>query len=69
MFKFGYTFPAWKRITLGLGWGFRYHGQGGHDFNVTMGYRAKSGQMINLGYQYSKNGGYFIDNMLLFVIR
>ena len=63
MFKFGYTFPAWKRITLGLGWGFRYSGQSGHDFNVTMGYRAKSGQMMNVGYQYSKNGGYFIDNM------
>ena len=63
MFRFGYTFPTWKRITLGLGWGFRYHGQGGQDFNVNMGYRAKSGQMVNVGYQYSKNGGYFIDNM------
>jgi len=63
MFRFGYTFPTWKRITLGLGWGFRYHGQGGHDLNATIGYRAKSGQMINLGYQYSQNGGYFIDNM------
>lgn len=63
MFKFGYTFPTWKRITMGLGWGFRYHGQGGHDLNVTMGYRAKSGQMMTVGYQYSKNGGYFIDNM------
>ena len=63
MFRFGYTFPTWKRITLGLGWGFRYHGQGGHDFNVNMGYRAKSGQMMTVGYQYSKNGGYFIDNM------
>ena len=30
---------------------------------VTVGYRAKSGQMMNVGYQYSKNGGYFIDNM------
>ena len=63
MFRFGYVFPTWKRITLGLGWGFRYHGQGGNDFNVNIGYRAKSGQMITLGYQYSKNGGYFIDNM------
>ena len=63
MFRFGYTFPAWKRITLGLGWGFRYCGQGGHDINATLGYRAKSGQMMTLGYQYSKNGGYFIDNM------
>ena len=63
MFRFGYVFPTWKRITLGLGWGFRYHGQGGNDFNVNVGYRAKSGQMITLGYQYSKNGGYFIDNM------
>ena len=63
MFKFGYTFPTWKRMTFGLGWGFRYCGRGGHDFNVTMGYRAKSGQMMTVGYQYSKNGGYFIDNM------
>ncbi len=63
MFRFGYTFPTWKRMTWGLGWGFRYHGQGGHDLNVTMGYRAKSGQMMTVGYQYSKNGGYFIDNM------
>ena len=65
MFRFGYTFPTWKRVTLGLGWGFRYSGQGGHDFNVNMGYRAKSGQMMNIGYQYSKNGGYFLDNMFM----
>ena len=63
MFRFGYTFPTWKRMTLGLGWGFRYYGQGGHDLNVNVGYRAKSGQMVNVGYQYAKNGGYFIDNM------
>ena len=63
MFRFGYTFPTWKRMTLGIGWGFRYCGQDGHDFNVTMGYKAKSGQMMTVGYQYSKNGGYFIDNM------
>lgn len=65
MFRFGYTFPTWKRLTLGLGWGFRYSGQGGNDFNVNLGYRAKSGQMMTLGYQYSKNGGYFIDNMFM----
>ncbi len=65
MFRFGYTFPTWKRITLGLGWGFRYCGQGGHDFNVNMSYKAKSGQMMNIGYQYSKNGGYFLDNMFM----
>lgn len=63
MFRFGYTFPTWKRMTLGLGWGFRYHGQSGQDFNVSLGYRAKSGQMMTVGYQYSQNGGYFIDNM------
>ena len=50
-------------MTLGLGWGFRYHGQSGQDFNVNLGYRAKSGQMMTVGYQYSQNGGYFIDNM------
>ena len=65
MFRFGYTFPTWKRLTLGIGWGFRYHGQGGNDFNVNVGYRAKSGQMVNIGYQYSQNGGYFIDNMFM----
>ena len=63
MFRFGYTFPTWKRMTLGIGWGFRYHGQGGNDLNVNVGYRAKSGQMVTVGYQYSQNGGYFIDNM------
>ena len=65
MFRFGYVFPTWKRMTFGLGWGFRYAGQGGHDINANVGYRAKSGQMINLGYQYSKNGGYFLDNMFM----
>ncbi len=63
MFRFGYTFPTWKRLTLGLGWGFRYYGQSGSDFNVNVGYHSKSGQMMNVGYQYSKNGGYFVDNM------
>lgn len=63
MFRFGYTFPTWKRLTLGLGYGFRYSGQGGNDFNVNIGYRAKSGQTMSIGYQYSENGGYFIDNM------
>ena len=43
----------------------QYAGQGGHDINANIGYRAKSGQMINLGYQYSKNGGYFLDNMFM----
>ena len=65
MFRFGYVFPSWKRFTLGLGWGFRYAGQDGHDINVSLGYRAKSGQMMTLGYQYSQNGGYFIDNMFM----
>ncbi len=65
MFRFGYTFPTWKRLTFGIGWGFRYHGQGGHDITATMGYRAKSGQMMTLGYQYSQHGGYFIDNMFM----
>lgn len=63
MFRFGYTFPTWKRLTLGLGYGFRYSGQGGNDFNINLGYRAKSGQTMSIGYQYSENGGYFIDNM------
>lgn len=65
MFRFGYTFPTWKRLTLGLGYGFRYSGQGGNDFNINIGYRAKSGQTMSVGYQYSENGGYFIDNMFM----
>lgn len=65
MFRFGYIFPTWKRITLSLGWGFKYHGKKGHDFSVNVGYRAKSGQMINVGYNYSENGGYFLDNMFM----
>lgn len=63
MFRFGYTFPTWKRTTLGVGYGFRYSGQGGNDFNVNLGYKARSGQTMSVGYQYSQNGGYFIDNM------
>lgn len=63
MFKFGYVFPTWKRLTLGLGWGFRYSGQKGNDLNVNLGYRSKTGQMMAVGYQYSQYGGYFIDNM------
>ena len=63
MFRFGYTFPTWHRLTPSIGWGFRYHGQGGNDFNVGLAYRARSGQTMNFNYQYSKNGGYFIDNM------
>lgn len=65
MFRFGYSFPTWKRLTLSLGYGFRYHGQGGNDINVNLAYRAKSGQTMNVGYQYTQNGGYFIDNMFL----
>ena len=65
MFRLGYTFPTWKRITVGVLWGIRYHGQGGNEFGVNLGYRAKSGQSMYLGYQYSKNGGYFIDNMFM----
>lgn len=63
MFRFGYTFPTVKRTTLGVGYGFRYDGQGGNDFNVNLAYRARSGQTMSVGYQYSQNGGYFIDNM------
>ena len=65
MFKFGYTFPTWKRITFGLGWGFRYSGQGGHDLGASLAYRSKSGQSMSVNYQWSKNGGYFIDNMFM----
>ena len=63
MMRFGYAFPTWHRITPYVSWGFRYHGQGGNDFNAGVAYRARSGQTMNLSYQYSKNGGFFIDNM------
>ncbi len=65
MFRFGYTFPTWKRMTLSLLYGFRYSGQGGHDVGANLAYRAKSGQSISLGYQWTQNGGYFIDNMFM----
>ena len=65
MFKFGYTFPTWKRLTLSAGWGFHYYGQKGHDVYTNLSYRAKSGQSISVGYNYSQNGGYFIDNMFM----
>ena len=62
-FRIGYTFPTWKRLTLSAGWGFHYYGQKGHDIYTTLSYRSKSGQSMSVGYQYSQNGGYFIDNM------
>ena len=65
MFRFGYTFPTWKRLTLNLMYGLRYHGQGGHDFGANLNYRAKSGQSIAVGYQWTQYGGYFIDNMFM----
>lgn len=65
IFRFGYTFPAWKNITLGLGWGLKYYGQTGNDLYANVSYRAKSGQTMSVGYQYSQNSGYFIDNMFM----
>ncbi len=63
MMRFVYTFPTWHRFTPSVGWGFRYHGQGGNDFSAGVSYRARSGQTMNFAYQYSKNGGFFVDNM------
>lgn len=63
MMRFGYTFPTWHRLTPYVSWGFRYHGQGGNDFSTGLAYRARSGQTMNFTYQYSQNGGFFIDNM------
>jgi len=65
MFRFGYTFPTWKRFTLGLNYGFHYTGQKGQDLGATISYLANSGQQMSVGYQYSQNGGYFIDNMFM----
>lgn len=63
LMRFGYVFPTWHRLTPHVSWGFRYHGQGGNDLSAGVAYRARSGQTMNFTYQYSKNGGYFIDNM------
>ena len=63
MMRFGYTFPTWHRLTPHVSWGFRYHGQGGNDLTAGLSYRARSGQTMSFMYQYSKNGGFFIDNM------
>jgi len=63
IFRFGYTFPAWKNWTLGLNWGLKYYGQTGNDLGATISHRSRSGQTLSVGYQYSQNTGYFIDNM------
>lgn len=65
IFRFGYTFPTWKNWSLNLRYGFRYDGQKGNEFGATISHRAKSGQYMSLGYQYTKNGGYFLNNMYL----
>lgn len=65
MFRFGYTFPTWKRLTFGVGWGFHYYGQKGQDLGANVSYHAPSGQTATVSYLYSQNGGYFIDNMFV----
>ena len=65
VFRFSYTFPTWKSWTLGLNWGLKYYGQTGNDLGATISRRSRSGQTMTLGYQYSKNTGYFIDNMFM----
>ncbi len=65
IFRFGYTFPTWKRFTLGLRYGFKYDNQHGNEWGVTLGYRAKSGQYMSVGYQFTQNGGYFLNNMFV----
>ena len=65
IFRFGYTFPTWKNWTLNLAYGFRYAGQKGNEFGVTLGHRAKSGQYMSVGYHFTQNGGYFINNMFV----
>lgn len=66
MFKIGYTFPEFKRITLSLGTGYKYTGSDrGFDFSANIAYRTKSGRTINLNYQFNQMGGYIINNMYL----
>ncbi len=65
IFRFGYTFPTWKRFTLNLRYGFKYDNQHGNEWGVTLGYRAKSGQYMSVGYQFSQNCGYFMNNMFV----
>jgi len=65
MFLFGYMFPTWKRLTLSAGYGFHYYGQKGHEAYTTLSYRSKSGQSMSIGYHFSQNGGYFVDNLFM----
>lgn len=64
-FIFNYTFPEIKRMLIGLGMGYKYTGETGMDYTVSLGYRLKSGSIVALSYQYSKNNGYFVDNMYI----
>lgn len=66
MMKIGYTFPEIKRLTLGLGTGYKYTGSDkGFDFSVNLAYRTKSNRTININYQYNQMGGYIINNMYM----
>lgn len=65
IFRFGYTLPTWRNWALGFSYGFRYAGQKGNEWGVTLGHRSKSGQYMSIGYQYTQNGGYFLNNMFI----
>lgn len=62
--RVAYTFPTIKRLSLTLGAGYKYKGfDDGLEYMIGLGYTFKSGRTASLNYQYSKNGGYFLNNM------
>lgn len=66
MIKFNYRFPEMKRFLLSFGAGYKYTGfDKGLNYNAGIGYRAKSGMLMSVNYQYSTNGGYMLDNMYI----
>ena len=77
MFRFGYTFPTWRRITFGVNWGIRYHGQGGHDLGANVHYLQTPD--IDLGTDYaiktaqgfygSYRGGNIVDGQVVYSVK
>ena len=66
MIKVNYRFPEFKRITLGLGIGYKYQGlDGGCTYSAAIGYRTKTGMIISLNYQYNTAMGYVFNNMYI----
>ena len=64
--KIGYTFPAYKNLTLSLGTGYKYAGNDNRfDFNANLAIKTKTGRMVNINYQYNRTGGFIVNNMFM----